>query len=153
MTPGQIARSNSFTPTSDPFINELRQEGRGDNELTPFLIKGSRWVRRDDFLERPLLPLQRANPVADRDEHIVVIPALRPAAYGTSVSGDNNCLVVCIRQDRFNRADRAIDASTGRVVDERIDAVPVDVAGMQHIRFRESDGNVTVGVRVRMVLE
>ena len=47
----------------------------------------------------------------------------------------------------------AVDAAAGRIVDERIDAVPVGVAGVQDVGFGELHGDVAVGVGGAIVLQ
>jgi hypothetical protein len=55
------------------------------------------------------------------------------------MSGDNDGIVGRGFENGAGRTDRPIDGPAGRVVDERIDPVPVDVAGMNDIGLGNGD--------------
>jgi hypothetical protein len=49
--------------------------------------------------------------------------------------------------------DHPVDISAGRVVDKRIDAVPVGIGAMKNVRFGDRDGYIAVRVRVTVIFE
>ncbi|MGY4450944.1 hypothetical protein ACVWZR_005604 [Bradyrhizobium sp. i1.3.1] len=46
-----------------------------------------------------------------------------------------------------------VDAAAGRVVDERIDAVPEGIADMNDVGFCKSDGDVAIGMRGPVIFQ
>lgn len=98
---------------SDPLINKLREEAWRDDELSPFLVKRCRRFCRNDFVESSFLLLERGHPVTDCDEHVAVIYKLGLVAHSMAVPGNDDGLIVCLRQDRIYRTDSAVDASPG----------------------------------------
>src|SRR6478609_5782818 len=50
-------------------------------------------------------------------------------------------------------SDHPVDAAAGRIVDERIDAVPEHVGDMNDVGFCEGDGDIAVGVRGPVIFQ
>ena len=53
----------------------------------------------------------------------------------------------------FGRRDHAVDAAAGRIVDERIDAVPERVADVNDVGLGERDRDVAVGMRRAVIFQ
>ena len=66
---------------------------------------------------------------------------------GCSVTWNDDCLICRYREVGVGRCNHAVDAAARRIVDERIDAVPIGIAGMQDVRLAKGDGDVAIGMR------
>jgi hypothetical protein len=64
-------------------------------------------------------------------------------------------MVLSVRRRKVSvrRRDHAVDAAARRIVDERIDTVPICVGRMQDIRFTKSDGNIAVSVSGAIIFQ
>ena len=81
-----------------------------------------------------------------RDQHVAEFLQLGAIADRLAMAGNDDRAVGRRRQVGVGRPDRAVDAAAGRIVDERIDAVPERVAGMHDVGLERSDRDVAVGV-------
>ena len=89
----------------------------------------------------------------DSDEHVAITRKLRSVAYRLAMAGDHYRLVCYGSEVRLGGLDHPLDISTSRVIDERIDAVPVRIAAMENIRFGNIDGYIAVGMRGSVMFE
>src|SRR5262249_12888560 len=81
----------------------------------------------------------------DRDQHLSVGRKLGPIAHWFAMPRDDDRLVRCCSEIGLRRPNHSFDASTGRIVDERINAVPVSITGVKNIRLTERGRYITVG--------
>jgi hypothetical protein len=56
------------------------------------------------------------------------------------MAGDDDRFVSHRSNVYFGGLDHPVDVSAGRIVDERINAVPAGIAAMNNVRFRDRDG-------------
>src|SRR5262249_19215716 len=111
------------------------------------------WLCGNRVLERPSLLLEPRDIVAYRHEHVAIFRQLCPVAHRLAVAGDDDRLVRYGGNIRLSRLDYPLDVPPCRRVDEGIDAIPVRIATMKNISFREGDGDVAIGMRVPIVLQ
>ena len=57
------------------------------------------------------------------------------------------------REVGVGRGDHAVNAAAGRMVDERIDPVPVCVADMHDVGLTKRDGDVAIGMGRTIILQ
>ena len=69
------------------------------------------------------------------------------------MAGNDDRLVGRRREVRVGRRDHAVDAAAGRIVDERIDAVPERVADMNDVGLGERDRDIAVGMRRAVIFQ
>ena len=69
------------------------------------------------------------------------------------MAGDDDRFVSHRSNAYFGGLDDPVDVSAGRIVDERIDAVPVGIAAMDNVRFGDRDGYIAVRVRGTLIPE
>ena len=69
------------------------------------------------------------------------------------MSGNDDCLVRRCRKVGVGSGDHSVDAAASRIVDERIDAIPIGIAGMQDVRLAKGHGDVAIGVRGRVTFQ
>src|SRR5258708_26982901 len=69
------------------------------------------------------------------------------------MTGDHDCSISRGSEICLGGLDHPLDVSTGRVVDEWIDAGPIRIAGMKNIRFRDGDGYIAVRMRATVIFE
>src|SRR5258708_24172848 len=69
------------------------------------------------------------------------------------MTGDHDCSISRGSEICLGGLDHPLDVSTGRVVDEWIDAVPIRIAGIKNIRVRDGDGYIAVRMRATVIFE
>jgi hypothetical protein len=62
------------------------------------------------------------------------------------MAGNDDRVVRRRRKAGIGRRDHAIDAAAGRIIDERIDAVPKGITDVNDVGFGKCDGDVSVGM-------
>ena len=74
-------------------------------------------------------------------------------ADGPAVSGNDDRVVCRRREIGVGRCNHPVDAAAGRIVNERIDTVPIGIANMHDVGLGKGCGNIAVGVRGPVVLQ
>src|SRR5262245_13371423 len=138
---------------SNAVVDEPRKEIGGDDELAPLRVESNGWLCGNRVLERPPLLLELRDVAAYRHEHFAIFSQRCLVAYRLAMAGDDDRLVRYGGNIRLGRLDHPVDVSAGRVVDERIYAVPIGVAAMENIRFPDRDRQIAVGVRRTVIFE
>src|SRR3954464_15324441 len=126
-------RTGADDRASDALVHQLCKKGRSDHEVTPLGVVCSRWPGCDDLLQRSALFLQRGDVLANANQHVPVVAELGSVADRRPVPWDDDGRVAHDGQIGISGPDGAVDASSGRIVDEWIDTVPVGVAGVQDV--------------------
>jgi hypothetical protein len=143
---------------SDALVDQLREECRGDREPTPLGVKRRGRLGRDGLVEGTALLLELRDVRADGDAHVVKRCQLRLVAHrarvaGHVVAGNDDGLVADGGDVCFRCLDDSVDATSGRVIDEWVEAVPKRISAMQDVSLGERDRNVAVRVRRTVILQ
>src|ERR1700754_4052390 len=129
-----------------PVVRDAGEEVRIDHEVAVSPVVLGRGLGSDDFIPRFTLLLQRRHVVSDTGQHVAEGLQVRLGSHGP-VPWNDHGLVADLGQDRIEHAHHAADAPAVFVVDERIDAVPEQIAEEDHVRRLHRD--VEVGIRMR----
>src|SRR6516225_75836 len=142
--------SRAGRASSNALVNQSGEKAGVNGTTAPFGIKSRARLGRHDLVLRFSLFLESGDIFPDGDEHIVEFLELGFAADGTTVSRNDDCLVRRCRKVGGGSGDHSVDAAASRIVDERVDAIPIGIAGMQDVRLAKGRGNVAIGVRGRV---
>ena len=115
-------------------------------ELAPLRVEGCGWLCGHGLVARLSLPFRLAT--LSRTATSMSLHSLEFGfvADGLAVAGNDDRIVSHPGKIGLRGLDRPVDASARGIIDERIDAVPKRVAGMQDVCLREHDRDVTVRV-------
>ena len=105
----------------------------------------------NDFLQGMPLLLEGRNFISKGDKHIPVFDEIRAVA-DRPMSRNDDGLVRDPGEIGFGGLDHAVDGAAGRVVNERVIAIPPGICDVENIRVREVDGDVAIGMGRRIVL-
>src|SRR6516162_6999676 len=139
--------------SSDALVNQSGEKAGVYRTTAPFGIKSRARLGSYDLILRLSLFLESGDIFPDGDEHVVEFLELGFVADGTTMSRNDDCLVRRCRKVGIGSGDHSVDAATGRIVDERIDAIPIGIAGVQDVRLAKGDGYVAIGVRGRVTFQ
>jgi hypothetical protein len=131
---------------SDALVDQLREECRGDQELAPRGVKRRGRLGRDGLVEGTALLLsfatfvRMATNMSRKDASSVLL------LTGHVVAGNDDRLLTDGGDVCFRCLDHSVNATSGRVVDEWIEAVPERIPAMQDVSLGECDRDIAVRV-------
>jgi len=135
------------------FVDQPGEEAGVDDELPPFRIECRSRFGRDRLVTRPPLFFQRRDVVPDGNQHVAEFLELGLVADGLAVTWNDDGVVCRRRQIGVGRGDHSVDAAAGRIIDERINAVPESVTDVNDVGLGEGDGDVAVGMRRPIIFQ
>jgi len=89
----------------------------------------------------------------DSEKHVAIGRKLCLVAHRLAMTGDHDCSAGRGREICLGSFEHPFDVSAGRVIDERIDAIPVRIASMKNIRVQDGDGYIAVRMRGTVIFE
>src|SRR5262245_282871 len=89
----------------------------------------------------------------DSDKHVTIGRKLRFVAHRFPMTGNHDGAISRDSEICISSLDHSFDVPASRVVDKRIDTVPVRVANVKNIRLSERDRNIAVRMRRTVILE
>src|SRR6266481_9063103 len=126
------------------FIDQFGKELAVNEARSPLGVISSSGLCGHYFIKRFALSFKSGNTVANGSQDIAVFDHFGFAADRT-VSRNNNGLVRDHREICLRGLHHSIEASAGRIIDERIVPVPPSVAGMEDISFSEISRDIAIG--------
>src|SRR6266446_4853822 len=112
-------------PCSHALVNQPGEEVGVDDEVAPLSVEGSGRLCCDRLVSRSSLPFERGHVLPDCDQHVAEFLEFASVADGLPVSWNDDGLVRRCRKVSVGCRDHAVDAAARRIVDERINTVPI----------------------------
>src|SRR6516164_8833784 len=89
----------------------------------------------------------------DSDKHVAIGRKLRLVAHRFPMTGNHDRLVSRDSEICISSLDHSFDVPASRVVDKRINTVPVSVGNVNNIRLSERDRNIAVRMCRTVILK
>jgi hypothetical protein len=122
-------------------VDDLCEEYWIDHALAPLVIVSRGRLAGDDFLDWAPFALQSRDVVSHRHEHVAVLDQLAAAARSAMPRHDQRSSGH-LRDTLVRCANGPVDAFAMALVDERVNAIPPDIAERQDVGLREVDREI-----------
>src|SRR6516162_6809505 len=138
---------------SDALVHQAGEQRRRYDELTPLGVERGGRRGGNCLFERSPLLLELCDVLTDSDKHLAISRKLRFVAHRFPMTGNHDCTVSRDSEICISCLDHSFDVPASRVVDKRINTVPVRVGNVKNIRLGERDRNIAVRMRRTVMLE